>query len=87
MASYKIEWKRSARKELESLPQQIVARLFEAITDLANNPYPSGVRKLAGSEQAYRIRVGDYRVIYSIHNAQLIIEIIRVKHRKDVYKR
>jgi mRNA interferase RelE/StbE len=87
MASYKIEWKPSARKEFESLPRQVIARLFNAIADLANNPHPGGARKLVGSEQAYRIRIGDYRVLYWVHGDQLMVEIIRVKHRKDVYKR
>jgi len=87
MAAYKIEWKRSAKKEIEKLPRQIVARIVRAITKLENNPHPDGAHKLAGSEQTYRIRVGDYRVLYSLYGDQLMVEIIRVKHRKDVYKR
>lgn len=87
MDSYKIEWKRSAVKELEKLPRKTLARVIEAVDDLGHDPYPDGVRKLAGAERTYRIRVGDYRVLYSMFDDQLIIEIIRVKHRKDVYRR
>jgi mRNA interferase RelE/StbE len=87
MADYKIEWKRSAVKELEKLPRQAVSRVVEAVLNLRNNPFPVGTRKLAGSEQTYRIRVGVYRILYSVLTEQLIIEIIRVKHRKDAHKR
>ena len=87
MADYKVEWKRSAVKELEKLPRQAVTRVVEAVRNLASNPFPAGIRKLTGSDQTYRIRVGVYRILYSVNVDQLIIEIIRVKHRKDVYKR
>jgi len=87
MADYKIEWKRSAVKELEKLPRQAVPRVVEAVRNLMSNPFPMGTRKLAGSEQSYRIRVGVYRILYSVYVDKLIIEIIRVKHRKDAYKR
>lgn len=86
MASYRIEWKNSAYKELQKLPQQVISKTVAAVADLANNPYPTGVKKLVGSEHTYRIRVGDYRVIYEIIENRLIIEIVRVRHRKDVYK-
>jgi mRNA interferase RelE/StbE len=87
MADYKIEWKRSAAKEMEKLPRQAIPRIVEAVRILANDPFPVGTRKLAGSEQTYRIRVGVYRILYSVYVDKLIIEIIRVKHRKDAYKR
>jgi mRNA interferase RelE/StbE len=87
MASYRIEFKSSALKELERLPRQIIPRVVAAIKGLVENPYPSGVKKLAGFERTYRVRVGDYRIMYEIYEDRLIIEIIRVKHRKDIYKR
>jgi len=87
MVAYKIEWKRSAIKELEKLPRQIVARVVDAVAELANAPYPSGTRKLVGSENTYRIRIGDYRVLYDVYDDKFIVEIIRIKHRRDVYKR
>ncbi len=86
MASYRIEWKNSAYKELQKLPRPTIVKVVAAISDLSNDPYPSGVKKLIGSERSYRIRVGDYRVIYEIVEDKLIIEIVRVRHRKDVYR-
>ena len=85
MASFQIEWKNSALKELEKLPRQIIARVVAAVDDLSANPYPRGVRKLVSSERAYRIRIGDYRVIYHVFEKRLIVEIVRVRHRKDIY--
>lgn len=87
MDSYKIEWKRSAVKELKALPKEAVARIVRAVEQLPSEPYPAGVRKLVGSEHTYRVREGDYRVIYTITASSLIIEVVRVGHRKDVYDR
>lgn len=86
MVSYRIELKSSAAKELEKLPRKMIPRVVTAINKLAENPYPRGVKKLAGFERTYRIRVGDYRILYDIFEKKLIIEIIRIRHRKDVYK-
>lgn len=86
MASYKIVWKQSARKELEKLPKAIVGKIINAVEELSDIPYPQGVRKLVGVHQTFRLRVGDYRVVYNVVNDILTIEIIRVKHRKDVYR-
>ncbi len=87
MDSYKIEWKHSAVKELKHLPKQVIVRMLEAVERLASDPFPSGVRKLAGAEHSYRIRVGDYRIVYNLLSRALLIEIIRVGHRKNVYDR
>ncbi len=86
MDTFKIEWKRSAIKELEKLPRPMISKIVSAVDNLSSNPYPQGVRKLVGTEDTYRIRVGDYRVLYNIVENNLIIEIIRVRHRKDVYR-
>jgi mRNA interferase RelE/StbE len=85
MASYSIEWKASASKELRKLPKPIIPRVLLAIEALIEAPRPEGVRKLAGSESTYRIRVGEYRVVYNIFDKRLVIEIIRVRDRKDAY--
>lgn len=85
MDSYEIEWKRSAVKELKQLPKEIIVRILQAVESLANDPFPAGVKKLVGSKHTYRIREGDYRVIYDVLSNTLVIEIIRVGHRKDVY--
>jgi mRNA interferase RelE/StbE len=87
MNLFAIEWKRSAVKELKRLPKDVVARLLEAVEDLRSDPFPDGVRKLTGAEHTYRIREGTYRVVYSVAAARLVIEVIRVGHRKDVYRK
>lgn len=87
MDSYKVEWKRSATKELKAFPKDVIARILKAVEQLPVNPYPSGVRKLVGSEHTYRIREGDYRIIYTVGMSSLVVEVIRVGHRKDVYDR
>ena len=86
MASYKIEWRKSTRKDFRRIGSHDVKRIVSAVEALANNPFPSGCTKLSGSERAYRIRIGDYRVIYEVIDDVLIIEVIKVGHRRDVYK-
>ncbi|MDJ0899079.1 MAG: type II toxin-antitoxin system RelE/ParE family toxin [Xenococcus sp. MO_188.B8] len=86
MASYKIEWKQSAKKELKKLDKQIIPRILQAIENLADNPYLSGSKKLIGSDSIYRIRVGDYRIVYNIKSSVLTIEIIKVGHRREIYR-
>ena len=86
MASCKVQWRNSTRKDLRGLPPQEVARIVEAVGHLANDPQPHGSQKLSGSERTYRIRVGDYRVIYEVFGTPLTVEVQRVRHRKDVYR-
>lgn len=86
MASYKIEFCRSALKDLGRLDKTVVPRIIEVIDHLSEDPRPSGVRKLVGSDFTYRVRVGDYRIVYSIHDSVLVVDINRIRHRKDVYK-
>jgi mRNA interferase RelE/StbE len=84
---YKITFKNSAFKELERLPNPMVRKIAGAIDDLAKNPRPIGIKKLKdSSEDLYRIRVGDYRIIYAIDDGIRIINILRIGHRKDIYK-
>ena len=83
--SYEIQFLPSARKELERISSPHHDRILAAITALADDPRPVGCVKLAG-QQAYRIRVGNYRVIYQIADAKLIIVIVKVGHRRDVYR-
>jgi mRNA interferase RelE/StbE len=84
--TYEIEFKRSALRELGKLPKEFSRRVGLEIEKLAADPYPPGCKKLHGEMNLFRIRVGEYRVIYSIDGAKLIITIIRVGHRKDVYR-
>ena len=85
MASYSIEWKKSAVKELRKLPKKVITRILAAVETLTANPRPDGVRKLTDTESTYRIRVGDYRVVYNVYDRRLIVEVIRVRDRKDAY--
>jgi mRNA interferase RelE/StbE len=84
--SYQIEIKKVAVKFLKQIPEKISNKILIEIDALAENPYPPGYKKLKDTDNEYRIRIGDYRVIYSIYNEKLIIEIIKIAHRKDVYK-
>lgn len=83
---YRIVFARSARKELENLPRALIARIMARIETLALNPRPPGSRKLVGSENLWRIRIGDYRVIYEIRDGQHVVDIVAVRHRSDAYK-
>lgn len=85
MASYRIEWRRSATKDLRRIAALEVPRIIAAVEALATDPLPRGCAKLTGSERSYRIRVGDYRVLYDIFSDRLVVEVIKVGHRKDVY--
>ena len=87
MASYKIEWKQSARKELKGLGKPAIPRILKAVETLAEDPHPTGSRKIRGADRTYRVRVGDYRVVYSVEYNRLLVEIIRVGHRKEVYEK
>lgn len=87
MASFEIRWRSSTRKDLRNFPPHEVARIVAAVEELAGEPFPYGSQKLTGSEHTHRIRVGDYRVIYEAFPGQQIIEVQRVRHRKDVYRR
>ena len=87
MANYKIEISASAEKYIKKIPKKDLKKVIEAIQILAINPYPEGCRKLQGEEDVYRVRQGNYRIIYEIENKKLIILILKVGHRKDVYKK
>lgn len=87
MASYRIEWKQSARKELRRLQKQDIARVLATVENLADEPRPEGCRKLAGSDDHYRVRIGDIRVIYAVMDGRLVVQIVRVGQRGSVYKR
>ena len=85
MASFRVEVKPSARKELTGLPDKLIARILPRLENLASNPRPSGCKKLKGGDNEWRIRVGDYRVVYTIDDAKLLVEVTRIRHRSEVY--
>lgn len=83
---YTIEIASSALKSIGALPRNMQVRIRRAIDALAENPFPPKVKKMEGEDGMYRIRIGDYRVIYEVHGHLLVILILRVGHRKDVYR-
>ena len=85
MANYELLIKPSAAKEIESLPRKDRQRVVAKIQSLVADPRPVGCIKLSGYEQ-YRIRQGDYRILYEIHDRALIITVVKVGHRRDVYR-
>jgi mRNA interferase RelE/StbE len=84
--AYTIEFSRSADREFRKLPLQIQSRLRPRIESLSLNPRPTDAKKLAGKEYAWRIRVGDYRVVYEVHDRILYVLLVRVAHRREVYR-
>lgn len=87
MGQYKIEWKRSAVKELKTISKGSLGSIVSKVEELSENPIPLECRKLKGSDHIYRVRVGNYRIIYEVMDKELIVQIIRVRHRKDAYRK
>lgn len=83
---YTISLTRPAEKDLESLPKDVLRRVDAAILTLADDPQPHSSKKLKGEEDLYRLRVGRYRIIYRIENDELIVLVIRIRHRREVYR-
>jgi mRNA interferase RelE/StbE len=83
---YAIRITESAARALRKIPTAMRVRVGRAIDSLASDPFPPGVRKLQGEEHAYRIRVGDYRVFYDVLREELVVLVLRVGHRKEVYR-
>ncbi len=85
MTNYEVEFVKSAQKELNKLPPQIRLLIAKAIYELSSDPRRGNVRPMVGTK-SWRLRVGDYRVVYDISDKKLTILIIRVRHRKEVYR-
>lgn len=84
--SYAILYRASVKREMRRLDANVARRLDAAILSLADNPRPSGCVKLSGQAGLWRIRVGDYRVVYEIRDRQLIVMVVSVAHRREVYR-
>ena len=84
--SYRIEFAPKAERDFKALDKPIRSRLAHRIDSLAENPFPQGIRKLTGEEDLYRLRVGDYRIIYQVQGRRLVILIVRIGHRADIYR-
>jgi mRNA interferase RelE/StbE len=87
VASYDVALTSSAAKELKKLSVQLIARIIPRLENLAANPRPPGCRKLQGGDREWRIRIGDYRVVYTIDDAKLLVEVTRIRHRREAYER
>jgi mRNA interferase RelE/StbE len=85
VATYEVKFATSAAKEFRSLPLELKSRIGAAIDGLRQDPRPPGVRKLVGHERLYRIRVGQYRVVYEVDDKKQLVRITRVRHRREVY--
>jgi mRNA interferase RelE/StbE len=86
MASYRVEIAKTAAKDLRGIDRKWIPMIVAAIETLESDPRPAGSKKLVGSDHTYRLRVGDYRVVYDTHDAMLIILVVRIRHRRDVYR-
>jgi mRNA interferase RelE/StbE len=85
VGKYSVELKVSARKELERLPAKLIERIFPKLEGLASEPRPAGCKKLKGGQREWRIRVGDYRVVYTIDDEKMLVSVMRIRHRSEVY--
>jgi mRNA interferase RelE/StbE len=86
MAEYRLSFARSAGKELDRLDPPVAKRVMSAIEKLAQNPRPPGCVKLHGSQDEWRIRIGDWRVVYSVNDKTKTVDVAAVRHRSDVYR-
>jgi len=84
--AYKIEFKPAALRRLEELPREAQKHIAAKIEALRDNPFPAGCKKLRGEANLWRLRAGDYRVIYQIHSHVLTILIINIGHRREIYR-
>jgi mRNA interferase RelE/StbE len=85
--TYRVEFTAAAARQVKKLPRPARDRVLEAIDGLADSPRPHGAKKLVGEQTAWRIRIGDYRVIYDVFDAQLTVTVVRAAHRREVYDR
>ncbi len=86
MANYRLLIKPSATKEIESAPKKDRLRIIKRIQDLSTDPRPPGCEKLSGHDDKYRVRQGVYRIVYSVSDTELVVCVVKVGHRKEVYR-
>ena len=85
--SYRVEFTTAAARQAKKLPRPARDRILDAIEDLQDDPRPHGAKKLVGEQTAWRIRIGDYRVIYDVLDAELVVNVVRAGHRREVHGR
>jgi mRNA interferase RelE/StbE len=87
MDSYEIRWKTSAYRDLRRLDPHRIPRVLRSVQELRHDPFPRGSRRLVGTEDHWRLRVGELRVIYKVERAAQVVVVIHVRHRRDAYRR
>ena len=85
--AYLLEFTSAADQQFRKLPKNVQARLKPHIDALTQNPRPSGIEKLKGEENVFRLRVGDYRVLYEVHDKVLLVLVVKIGHRREVYRK
>jgi mRNA interferase RelE/StbE len=85
--AYRIEFSPAAERQFKKLPKEIQLRLKPRLDGLMNNPFPRGAKKLSGEENIYRLRVGDHRIIYQVQQETLLVLVVKLGHRKEIYRR
>ena len=85
--AYRIELAPRAQRDLKALDRSVRGRIKQRIDSLAENPYPSGIKKIEGEDDLYRLRVGDYRILYQVQGKVLLVLIVGIGHRRDIYRR
>ena len=83
---YSLEFTTSASREFRVLDAQLQKRITAKVTALCDNPFPPGIKKLQGDPDHYRLRVGDYRVVYRVDGRRVVVVIVRIGHRREVYR-
>ena len=84
---YRIELTPAARRDMAGLPENVLVRVDARILALAENPYPRGAVKIRGEKNIFRVRVGDYRIMYQVEHNRLIVLVIRIAHRREIYRK
>ena len=84
---YSIEFDKSVKKTLSKLPNEVIKKILDAIAELADNARPNGCKKLQSKGDFYRIRVGNYRIIYEVNDDELLILVVEIGDRKEIYKK
>ena len=85
--TYRVELMPRANRQLQKLPDNVQLRIIRALRRLEDDPRPPGVKHLTGAENLWRMRVGQYRILYEIHDDRLLVLVVRVGHRKDIYRK
>jgi mRNA interferase RelE/StbE len=84
--NYVLRYEKRVLKDLDRIPQKDLARIDKTIQSLALQPHPAGVKKLVGEERLYRVRQGDYRIVYAVDHKAGVVSILGVRHHRDVYR-